>query len=159
MDPWARAAVSDMGQLFRRGLERWHSHDLRGALDCFRQLDQRADREDAYGNLYTSYHGVALVYTGDISGLNLCRQAASVERFQPDVFCNLALAEHKLNHRRRAYQAMMRGLKLDPRHPGLQQLRSQMGVRRRPALPFLARNNLVNRMLGRMTYRRRGPGR
>ncbi len=138
--------------VFQDGLRHWQDENLERALVCFRTADQNADRHDPFRNLYTSYHGVALVFRGDICGLNFCRQAAAVEHQHADVFCNLAMAEYRLNHRRRACMAMNKGLKLNPRHAGLHRLRLQMGVRRPQVVRFLSRDNPLNRLLGKLTY-------
>jgi hypothetical protein len=94
------------------------------------------------------------VYGGDSSGLNLCRHAAAAETLQARVFVNLALAELKLNHRKRACLAVSAGLRVDRSDPGLLRLRDRMGVRRAPVVPFLKRDNLLNRWLGRYTWQR-----
>jgi hypothetical protein len=144
--------VDSQRGIFQAGLQHWHNDELERALACFRSADQHADRCDTYRNLYTSYHGVALVFKGDVSGLNFCRQAAALEHRHADIFCNLALAEHRLKHRRRACLALEQGLKLNPRHACLHRLRVQMGARRPQVLRFLSRDNLLNRLLGRFTY-------
>jgi hypothetical protein len=101
-----------------------------------------------------SYQGLCQVYCGDISGLNLCRRAAAMETIQARVFVNLALAELKLKHRKRACSAVKIGLSIDHTDPNLLKLRDRMGVRRSPALPFLKREHLLNKWLGRYTWQR-----
>jgi len=103
---------------------------------------------------YKSWHGLALVYSGDVSGLNLCRYAAAKEAIDATVFQNLVLAELKFRHRKRACATLKRGLSIDPKHRGLLKLRRNMGARRQPCLMFLDRNNPLNKWLGKMTYRR-----
>jgi len=139
---------------FRRGLEYFRRQDWRDAVGWFRQAETKAGKRDPRRNRYTAYHGLALVLMGDLSGLNLCRRAASDERQDAEVFACQARAEVQLNHRRRAWQAVSRGLELEPAHPDLRRLRALMGVRRSPLLPFLSRDHLFNRILGRLTYRR-----
>lgn len=156
VDPWAVGTVESQMTVFQEGLRRWEQEDLEGALQYFRAADLEADDLDAYHNVYTSYHGVALVYKGDLSGLNLCRQAATGERLHAEVYCNLALAEYRLHHRRRAHTALAKGLKIDRRHLRLNRLRLEMGYRRPPILGFLSRDHFLNRILGRATYRSRG---
>ena len=43
-------------------------------------------------------------------------------------------------------------LKLSPRHPEVLKLVQEIGYRRRPVIPFLARSNPINIWLGRMRY-------
>jgi hypothetical protein len=85
--------------------------------------------------------------------LRLCRQAAAFEARQASVFYSLAQAERHCQHRRQAYQALQRGLQIEPQHRGLLRLRQRMGVRRKPALGFLGREHSLNRWLGKLSYR------
>ncbi|MEJ2686790.1 MAG: hypothetical protein P8124_06190 [Gammaproteobacteria bacterium] len=146
-------AETDACEEFRQGMEHFRRQDWRDAVGWFRQAEARADRRDMRRNRYTAYHGLALVLMGDLSGLNLCRRAASDERQDAEVFACQARAEVQLNHRRRAWQAVSRGLELEPGHADLRRLRALMGVRRPPLLPFLSRDHLLNRILGRLSYR------
>ena len=139
---------------YQMGLAFYRKKQWKMAARHFGQADHRAGHDDVYMHLYLSYQGLCQVLSGDISGLNLCRHAASMETLQSGVFLNLAIAELKLRHRKRACSAIRLGLGLDPRHAGLLKLRSRIGVRRTPCLMFLSRNNLLNRWLGRMTYQR-----
>jgi len=137
---------------YQIGLAFYQKKQWKTAARHFGQADQKAGHDDVYMHLYMSYQGLCQVLSGDISGLNLCRRAASLEVLQPTVFLNLAVAELKLRHRKRACSAIRTGLGLDPGHAGLLKLRSRMGVRRAPCLVFLSRNNLLNKWLGRATY-------
>lgn len=137
---------------FQRGLEYFRKQDWRGAVSWFRQAEARADRQDPFRSRYTAYHGLALVLTGDLSGLNLCRNAARDELQDAEVFACQARAELQLNHRRRAWQAVRRGMQVDPEHEALGRLQREMGVRRPPLLPFLSRDHVLNRILGKLTY-------
>lgn len=152
-DVWVPAhedtAINDE---FRRGLEHFRKQDWRGAVSWFRQAEARADRQDSFRNRYTAYYGLALVFIGDLSGLNLCRNAARDELQDAEVFVCQARAELQLNHRRRAWQAVRRGMQVNPEHEALHRLQREMGVRRTPLLPFLSRDHVLNRILGKLTY-------
>jgi hypothetical protein len=41
---------------------------------------------------------------------------------------------------------------MDRGHKGLRALLQHMGARRKPVIPFLSRNHLVNRFLGRIRH-------
>lgn len=138
---------------YRIGLAFSNKKNWKTAARHFCQADRQSHRYDENYHLYTSSHGLALVYCGDVSGLNFCRHAAAAETIKATVFQNLALAELYFKHRRRACDAVSAGLKIDARHSGLLEMRRKMGVRRRPCVPFLKRNNPFNRWLGRITYK------
>jgi hypothetical protein len=109
--------------------------------------------------------GVALSYLGYgmasqqrqvRDGRELCRRAAASDFYQPEVLYNLARVEHLAHNRREAVKALEAGLKLDPDHAGMQELKKQVGVRRKPVLGFLARGNFLNVFLGRLRHLFRG---
>jgi hypothetical protein len=136
------------------GLAFYRKKQWKTAARHFAEADRKCGHDDVHLHLYLSYQGLCEVCSGDISGLNLCRRAASMETIQPRVFLNLALAELRLKHRKRACSAVKIGLSIDHTDPGLLRLREKMGVRRSPLLPFLKRENLLNRLLGRYTWQR-----
>ena len=57
-----------------------------------------------------------------------------------------------LNERRLAVNTIERGLKLDPDHKGLLELKQEIGARRKPVLGFLGRDNPLNVFLGRLRH-------
>lgn len=105
--------------------------------------------------------GVALSYLGYgmasqrrqiRDGRELCRRAAASDFYQPDVLYNLARVEHLANNRREAVKALETGLELDPDHAGMLKMKKEIGIRRKPVLRFLSRNNFVNVLLGRIRH-------
>jgi len=80
----------------------------------------------------------------------MCRQAIGNELHDGDVYLNLARAEWFYENRRATVIALKKGLQVDNRHPGLRQMREQLGVRQRSALPFLPRTHPLNQALGRL---------
>ncbi|TCK17527.1 hypothetical protein DFR30_0759 [Thiogranum longum] len=139
---------------YQLGIAFFHKKQWRTATRHFSQAEHKCSRDDVHLQCYKAWHGVSLVYSGDVSGLNLCRHAAANENIDATVFQNLALAELKLRHRKRACGAVKRGLMIDPKHRGLLKLHKNMGARRQPCLVFLDRNNPLNKWLGKVTYRR-----
>jgi hypothetical protein len=139
---------------YELGLAFYRQKSWKTAARHFAEAGRKCEQDDISVHLYMSYHGLCLVCIGDISGLNLCRRAAMMETIQTTVFLNLAMAELRLRHRKRACHAVKIGLSIDRAHPELQKLRHIMGVRRPPCLPFLKRENLLNRWLGRYTWQR-----
>ena len=152
--PLIQERVQRAQQEYQLGLAFFRMKHWKTAALHFGLADQRTSRNHVNEHLYRSYHGLSLVYSGDISGLNLCRHAAANETIQAQVFHNLARAEIHFRHRKRACDAVSRGLQHDPLHVGLLTLRSEMGVRRNPCIPFLRRENLLNKWLGKATYRK-----
>jgi tetratricopeptide (TPR) repeat protein len=95
---------------------------------------------------------------GDSSGVKLCRKAVVGETRDVEVYYNLAMAEHRLGFRESAYTALRRGLKLDPQHAGLLRLKQQLMLRKKHGfIPGLKRNNIVNRLIGKLFRGKRLP--
>ena len=139
---------------FRKGIACLAEGEHEKALDAFALADQKTARDDVYKNKYQSFHGLMLVYAGQSKGIELCRAASASECFDGDVFYNQARAELELEHRRQAVMALRRGLGFDRNHPDLLRLRQRLGVRRGLMLPFLDRDNMFNKFLGKLSYQR-----
>lgn len=140
---------------YELGLAFFRKKQWKSAARHFAIAEQKTGRVEAGKQVYLSYHGLSLVCGGDVSGLNLCRYAARVERADAMVFRNLVLAEMWLRHRKRACAALVAGLAINANHSDLLKLRRKLGVRRRPCIPFLQRSNWLNKWLGKATYRGR----
>jgi len=139
------------------GLAAFAARQLEVAHHAF----ERAHRRDTRDPRAMSWYGVTLVLVErNINlGTSLCDQAVRA-RVDPELLLNQARVALALRQRERAVRAVERGLELWPEHPGLRQAREVMGSRRQAVLPFLARANPVNRLLGRLRHRwqhRRSP--
>jgi len=139
---------------FREGIVYLAEGDHENALDSFARADHKTSRDDVYKNKYQSFHGLLLVHAGQSKGIELCRAASANECFDGDVFYNQARAELELDRRRQAVTALRRGLSFDRSHPDLLRLRQRLGVRRGLFIPFLDRDNVFNKLLGKLTYNR-----
>ena len=86
-------------------------------------------------------------------GILLCREAASNELLNGDVFLNLACAELASDNRKRAIEAIQLGMERDPHHARLKHACSRIGCRKQCCFGFLARNHFLNRFFGRLMRR------
>jgi tetratricopeptide (TPR) repeat protein len=150
-DAVARAA-------WEEGQAAYAARDLPGAHAAF----ERAHRRDPRDPIYMSWYGLTLVLVEKNSnlGVSLVDQAIRVVGPSPALLLNSARVHLALNQRERAVRAISRGLELWPEDPGLDLARTAMGTRSAPVLPFLSRNNPLNRFLGRLRHRwtrRNGP--
>ncbi len=100
--------------------------------------------------LVTSWYGYLLALVGGKGheGLKLAREAADIAFWEPRVFEHLARLELQVGSRRRALDAVRRGLALAPGDRELAELRRLLGIRKRPPLTFLDRKHPINRVLG-----------
>jgi hypothetical protein len=141
---------------YEKGCASLQAEDYRAAkrefVEALKSID---DHHELYGRV-ASYLGLAQVLTSDRSGLLLCRDAASSDAGEADVYLNLACAEWHANNRKRALEAVHRGREIAADNPQLEYASTLIDSRRRNILPFLSREHLLNRTLGRMLRKDRG---
>ena len=140
--------------LFDEALTLFNACHYGDALAILLRLQRLVPRSSADFNLVRSYYGLTLVCLGTCDdGVAVCRDAADRELNDPQVFLNLARAAQRCGNRRLALEAISLGKVVDPANPTLRRLRLALGVRRRPVLRFLSRNNVLNVVLGKMRQR------
>jgi tetratricopeptide (TPR) repeat protein len=104
---------------------------------------------------YLSFYGLCLALErNDIrEAVRFCREAVTIEGYNADIRANLGRVLMRAGRRREAYLHFVKGLRTEPRHPHILRALRQMGLRKRPVLPFLARTNPLNVVLGRLRVR------
>ncbi len=138
-----------------RGALRVGKYEL--ANELFAEYCDRLIREGRPigGSLLADY-ALAVAHLGDLKeAAEMCFRALSSERRNPDVFAALARIYAMGAVRKKAIEAVERGLALSPHHPRLLELRAELGVRRHPPIPFLPRDSRWNIWLGRAIGRLR----
>jgi hypothetical protein len=135
--------------------------DYKAAERAFKIALDTADNHiglsnDGRYNNVQSYYGLAQVLNANENGLLLCRDAASNESFDGDVFLNLVCAELESNNRKRALDALQQGMKIDACNVQLKRACALLDCRRKCCLGFLPRQHMFNRFFGRL-MRRPGP--
>ncbi len=102
-----------------------------------------------------SFYGLCLaLHRGRIKeAAEFCWLGVEKDHFNPDVYHNMARVWMAGRSRRKAVEALEKGLALDPKHPGLKRLMAEMGMRKAPVIPFLHRDNPLNVSLGKMRKR------
>lgn len=101
-----------------------------------------------------SYFGLclALVKKQFKPAIDLCRRAIDLEFYNGDHYANLARVYIAAGNRRKAIETAENGLKLVPEHDYLLSVRKSLGIRARPAVPFLDRTNPINVSLGQARH-------
>jgi hypothetical protein len=134
--------------------------ELCRAGDWSRGLSVLADLVKDRG-LSESVPGVAYSYLGYgiaryqrqvKEGLRLCEHAVKTQFYQADNHMNLARVHLLARNRKAAVAAITQGLALDPKHSGLRSIKAEVGMRKRPVLGFLKRDNPLNKTLGRLRH-------
>jgi hypothetical protein len=110
-----------------------------------------------------SYYGYLLAHVDNDprEGINMCRDAISYldrsmpvggEFYYPVFYLNLGRAYLK-EDRQSAIKSFRTGLQNDPENREIMRELSKLGTRRKPALPFLRRNNPINKYVGMFLHR------
>ena len=142
-------------QAYQNAKDALKAQDYKAAERAFKITLDSIDEGDQHHNNVQSYYGLAQVLSANNNGLLLCRDAASNEMFDGDVFLNLACAEWQSDNRKRAIEAIRQGIKIDAEHHQLNNACNKLGCRKRCCFSFLARSHKLNRLFGRL-FRRAG---
>lgn len=143
-------------QAYQNAKDALLAKDYKAAERAFKiALDSIDEHHGLYNNVL-SYHGLSLVLTANKNGLLMCRDAASNEVFEGEVFLNLACAEWESGNRKRAVDAIRHGVKIDADNKLLNRACAKLDCRKKCCFSFLPRGHKLNRLVGRL-LRRPGP--
>jgi tetratricopeptide (TPR) repeat protein len=95
---------------------------------------------------------VALMQKKFKPAIDLCKRAIELEFYNGDHYANLARVYTLAGNRKKALDTLAQGLKLAPDHEYLIEVRHWLGVRARPAVPFLTRAHPINVSLGQSRH-------
>lgn len=146
----------DLSTVVDKGLRRCRAGDWEIGLALLRKAARKEHKEIKLPSVYYSYLGYgAAKFENEIKdGLALCLHAVRVGKNEPDNYLNLARVYLLDDDRQHAVMAVKQGLSLDARHIPLLALRTAMGFRRKPVVPFMSRNRWINRYLGQKRHSR-----
>lgn len=131
----------------------------RGALDKGRALFEGYLEIHPESALALSYAGMLRTVKDGLihEGLDMCREAARRDPQEALCFLNLARAYLAMGDRYQCVRAVNKGLKLrSPHREYLNAFYSTIGRRRNPPIGFLSRNNPINALLGKLSWRLEG---
>ena len=113
-----------------------------------------AHKEDPRDPHNLSYYGLTVALEdGNIEqGIVLCREAIHLAPFEPEYYLNLSRVYMKAGHRKQALVTLNEGLALNNKSKLLKSELARVDLRRKPFFGFLHRDNLLNRILGKLTY-------
>ncbi len=139
-------------EIFREGLGLFEDDRMAEAHKLF----ERAYELDPENPIIASYYGLtcALQYDFVSKGLELCKKAADKGIPDPILWLNLAKIYIRKGDRRSAVVALQRGLRIEKGNPAIIAYWRKIGMRRKPVIKFLSRDNILNRILGKFTYKR-----
>jgi len=143
----------DTARLIREGIAACREGNWNLGIDRLSQAAEAKSSGEANSLMYSYLgYGIARFKNRKREGLALCEHAVKIEFFQPENQLNLARTLMLNGNRRKAVEAIERGLKIDSDHAELRKLLLEIGHRRRPVLGFLDRDNFLNVFLGRLRH-------
>ena len=95
---------------------------------------------------------LALVRKEYRPAVDLCERAMSLEFYNGDHYANLARVYLMMGKRKKAVEVADQGLKVAHENSYLISVRKTLGIRSRPAVPFLDRENPINVSLGQARH-------
>ena len=106
---------------------------------------------------YLSYLGLAtaLAEKRYRDAAELCEKALKKEFYNPVFYLNLGRVYLAGGHKRKAVNVFNRGLSIDKNHKGIIEELNKVGVRRNPIVSFLPRKNVLNKLLGSLTHKKK----
>ncbi len=136
-------------EFYNLGMESLKNGESGAALEYF----EKAGGEER-NPLYCSQLAICLAkekkeYKRAVS---LCNEALKKDPKNPLHFLNLGRVHLMANQKKDALRIFCMGLRYGDNKEIVAEL-NKFGRRRRPVIPFLERNNIVNKFLGKLTYR------
>lgn len=128
-------------------------HDIYGTEGAVPSQSPRAAAGLSYFGLC-----VALVNKKYKDAIDLCRRAIELEFYNGEHYANLARVYVAAGNRKKAIEAIESGLKVAPEDGYLLSVREWMGVRAKPAVPFLDRANPINVSFGQARHAKKVRG-
>ncbi|HPW55932.1 MAG: hypothetical protein KA072_13000 [Thermoanaerobaculaceae bacterium] len=157
----AEADSEDPAELSRLGIAAARRQDFERGYILLKEAYDRYQRIGDSKHLASvlSFYGLCLAMFRSRyrEGAQFCQAAIDREFFKAEYYYNLAQVWVANRSRRRAIEAIHRGLSVEPSHAALKELEQTLGRRRRPVIRFLSRDNALNRSLGRLRHRLLGP--
>jgi len=101
-----------------------------------------------------SYFGLclALIQKKFKPAIDLCKRALELQFYSSEHHANLSRVYLAAGNRKKALEAVEAGMRIHPEDEGLISVRRSLGVRARPAVPFLDRSNPINVSLGQARH-------
>lgn len=141
----------EVDRLTESGIQALEAKQLKDAHRLFREAFEKMPDDPRA----CSFYGYTLAIVEDKlhKGIEMCMKAINSAHPDAYFFLNIGLLYIKLNKRREAVGAFKRGLQIDRSNKRIYDVwKEKLGWRRDPAIPFLSRDNFLNKAIGKMTY-------
>jgi hypothetical protein len=150
---------TDLQRIAQQGIDLCRAGDWRRGMELLRAVASDEERSGDLPGVFYSYlgFGIARFDRRFKEGVSLCEHAIKREFYNPENYLNLAQTYLLVGDRGGAVSAIRGGLKIDSNDRDLRDLQRDLGFRREPVLPFLNRDNVLNRILGKIRHSLKPP--
>ena len=144
----------EIRERIQRGIQLCRGRELEKGYRLLRSVTEEGEASRELPGLFFSYlgYGIAAFEARYNDGLALCERAIEMEFYNTENHYNLARTYMLLGSRKKTIAAIRAGLRVDAEDRELRLLLRQLGVRKRPAIPFLRREHGLNRWLGSLRH-------
>lgn len=145
----AEKIPEEFAELMLRGKAAVLAEEYMVALNTFAEIYATGYKEGTAEGL--SYYGVAVAMVNKKykDAIDLCQKAIKLQFLNPHHYVNLARVYIAAGNRKKAVQSLEQGLGVLPGDRVIISFWKQVGIRARPAIPFLSRDNPLNVAIGR----------
>jgi len=136
---------------FKQGIELLRKGQSAEALECLRHAAE-LKQQNPY---YISFLGVSMARAERkwAPAVELCKTALSLKRNDAQLYLNLAQVYVSAGRREDAVQTLDNAVSYCGTDARIRRMRGRLGRRGSPILPFLERENFLNRSLGKLRHR------
>ncbi len=140
---------TEAAELFTRGMEFLRIDDTGQALECLEKA-VAMERDP----LYCSHLAICLAKeNGEFKkAISLCNEALKRDPKNPVHFLNLGRVHLMASQKKDALRIFRMGLRYGENREIIAELK-KFGRRRPPFISFLSRENIINKILGKITYK------
>jgi Flp pilus assembly protein TadD len=135
---------------FRVGLVQLHRGQAAEAVEALRRAVTLEPRNPYFLSYYGLAVGMARRQWDEAEAL--CIDALRIKRNLPQLYLNLADVYRRAGRRADAVETLSEGLGYTGQDARLANALERYGLRRRPVVSFLGRDNPINRCLGRLRH-------
>ena len=153
VEAWVEEAPFMNTQTYQNAKNSLKAQDYKAAERDFKKILDAIDEHNEHYNNVLSHYGLVQVLNLSENGLLLCRDAASSDVVDGEVFLNLACAEWFSDNRKRAIDAIHHGVKIDADNQQLKRACAKLDCRKKSCFSFLPREHKLNRLFGRLFRR------
>jgi Flp pilus assembly protein TadD len=135
---------------FRKGVVQLQRGMTNEALESFRNASALEPRNAYFLSYYGLTLGLARRRWEDAEAL--CTDALKLKRTVPQLYLNLADVYRRSGRRADAIETLKNGMNFTGKDGRISDALTRFGLRRPPVLPFLSRENALNKYLGKMRH-------